>query len=231
MRMMLWRSGCRSSTSSKWYESCSVVLSVGLLVFFQAEDGIRDICVTGVQTCALPIYGHGIVEGHPVADSPAAVMAADVETLEAEVAHHLDLIECHRPFRVGLVVGGALGLGGVTVPAQIGGDYRELFGEARGDEVPHDVSLGAAVEQQQRRPAAAVTDPYRRLGGVDSGKPKTLEHEDRSLRSLVARLLDVLDRAEDEVGHLLGVRDAHRVGGALDLYDLAGSGTLGHEAV
>ena len=26
------------------------------LFFFQAEDGIRDIGVTGVQTCALPIY-------------------------------------------------------------------------------------------------------------------------------------------------------------------------------
>ena len=28
--------------------------------FFQAEDGIRDDLVTGVQTCALPIYG-GVV--------------------------------------------------------------------------------------------------------------------------------------------------------------------------
>src|SRR3989442_5426670 len=26
--------------------------------FFQAEDGIRDADVTGVQTCALPIYFH-----------------------------------------------------------------------------------------------------------------------------------------------------------------------------
>src|SRR2546430_12040171 len=26
-----------------------------LLIFFQAEDGIRDLTVTGVQTCALPI--------------------------------------------------------------------------------------------------------------------------------------------------------------------------------
>src|SRR3712207_8127067 len=26
-----------------------------IVVFFQAEDGIRDIGVTGVQTCALPI--------------------------------------------------------------------------------------------------------------------------------------------------------------------------------
>src|SRR3712207_9596795 len=26
------------------------------MLFFQAEDGIRDIGVTGVQTCALPIW-------------------------------------------------------------------------------------------------------------------------------------------------------------------------------
>src|SRR2546429_5376725 len=26
--------------------------------FFQAEDGIRDVAVTGVQTCALPIWPH-----------------------------------------------------------------------------------------------------------------------------------------------------------------------------
>src|SRR5690606_39986978 len=28
--------------------------------FFQAEDGIRDFHVTGVQTCALPIWATGI---------------------------------------------------------------------------------------------------------------------------------------------------------------------------
>src|SRR5258708_548052 len=36
--------------------------------FFQAEDGIRDDLVTGVQTCALPIYwveaGHRAQRGH-----------------------------------------------------------------------------------------------------------------------------------------------------------------------
>src|SRR5690554_7774794 len=30
-----------------------------LCFFFQAEDGIRDADVTGVQTCALPISGDG----------------------------------------------------------------------------------------------------------------------------------------------------------------------------
>src|SRR5437773_4634679 len=38
-----------------------LVMVVGAVVllcfFFQAEDGIRDRDVTGVQTCALPIYG------------------------------------------------------------------------------------------------------------------------------------------------------------------------------
>src|SRR3712207_1464959 len=32
-----------------------------LVFFFQAEDGIRDIGVTGVQTCALPIYSRHLI--------------------------------------------------------------------------------------------------------------------------------------------------------------------------
>src|SRR5687767_15234118 len=32
-------------------------VSISLVFFFQAEDGIRDKLVTGVQTCALPICG------------------------------------------------------------------------------------------------------------------------------------------------------------------------------
>src|SRR6266496_5221353 len=34
--------------------------------FFQAEDGIRDLYVTGVQTCALPIAPAGREEAGPV---------------------------------------------------------------------------------------------------------------------------------------------------------------------
>src|SRR5690606_39285445 len=33
------------------------VIQLSLFFFFQAEDGIRDFHVTGVQTCALPISG------------------------------------------------------------------------------------------------------------------------------------------------------------------------------
>src|SRR2546430_1109343 len=61
----------RSSDSSKkfkiaegqWYRyapSCVYLAAIILegipfFFFFQAEDGIRDLTVTGVQTCALPI--------------------------------------------------------------------------------------------------------------------------------------------------------------------------------
>src|ERR687890_1761808 len=38
------------------YISCAIAPGHGIFFFFfQAEDGIRDIGVTGVQTCALPI--------------------------------------------------------------------------------------------------------------------------------------------------------------------------------
>src|SRR5207253_5420179 len=33
------------------------------IFFFQAEDGIRDGHVTGVQTCALPIYSFSVAPG------------------------------------------------------------------------------------------------------------------------------------------------------------------------
>src|SRR5204863_5506644 len=40
---------CSSSPST------SITASTAVGFFFQAEDGIRDLYVTGVQTCALPI--------------------------------------------------------------------------------------------------------------------------------------------------------------------------------
>src|SRR6266542_6461315 len=39
-----------------------------LFFFFQAEDGIRDATVTGVQTCALPISARWL--GRPPASAP-----------------------------------------------------------------------------------------------------------------------------------------------------------------
>src|SRR5437588_3933842 len=41
--------------SNRMPKAASSTLSISGSFFFQAEDGIRDHCVTGVQTCALPI--------------------------------------------------------------------------------------------------------------------------------------------------------------------------------
>src|SRR5690606_39363149 len=45
--------------------------------FFQAEDGIRDLHVTGVQTCALPISGSGTEAPPGAADAEWAAGGPD----------------------------------------------------------------------------------------------------------------------------------------------------------
>ena len=51
----------------------SIAVLSFFVFFFQAEDGIRDHCVTGVQTCALPILPQrklvNIKSGGPAAKS------------------------------------------------------------------------------------------------------------------------------------------------------------------
>src|SRR5260370_10751638 len=53
MRFLSGQSPPRSESCSSRY---SLLIQYNFSFFFQAEDGIRDSSVTGVQTCALPIY-------------------------------------------------------------------------------------------------------------------------------------------------------------------------------
>src|SRR3712207_6929626 len=64
------------------------------IFFFQAEDGIRDIGVTGVQTCALPISAGGdvsrLVGGFPdmlVEKCDGTDPVESLETLRRAVEH------------------------------------------------------------------------------------------------------------------------------------------------
>src|SRR5205809_2423350 len=55
--------------------------------FFQAEDGIRDVAVTGVQTCALPIYA--VLVDDQLAQLGVAVLLDDVdEVVLGDEARH-----------------------------------------------------------------------------------------------------------------------------------------------
>src|SRR5438874_4565597 len=62
--------------------------------FFQAEDGIRDLYVTGVQTCALPIYldrgrGGGVGEGAD-RDQPGSGFRVGAGGLGCDATRRLD---------------------------------------------------------------------------------------------------------------------------------------------
>src|SRR5205807_4062941 len=57
-----------------------------LVFFFQAEDGIRDYKVTGVQTCALPIS----VEAPEALHHPCALLRHDAHTLDDEGHDHAE---------------------------------------------------------------------------------------------------------------------------------------------
>src|SRR3712207_7171441 len=60
--------------------------------FFQAEDGIRDIGVTGVQTCALPIsFEPQLVEGKAIQIHPLVCTAFNADFDGDQMAVHLPL--------------------------------------------------------------------------------------------------------------------------------------------
>src|SRR5260370_15756540 len=63
--------------------------------FFQAEDGIRYSSVTGVQTCALPIYDGALTVPGPIVRRPNIALVVDIEAVRlvehigAEASHKL----------------------------------------------------------------------------------------------------------------------------------------------
>src|SRR5690349_22682472 len=118
------------------------------LFFFQAEDGIRDLYVTGVQTCALPIS---------VRDRPLYLLDADVpENGPAERAVTNRLYGGDREHRLRQEI--LLGIGGLKALAAVGADP-EVFYSNEG----HAGFLGIErirlmVEERGLDPAVALQD-------------------------------------------------------------------------
>src|SRR2546421_6687946 len=61
--------------------------------FFQAEDGIRDLIVTGVQTCALPIseLPSGRLLTSPTASTPGSLRARSTSWSKRSEEHTSEL--------------------------------------------------------------------------------------------------------------------------------------------
>src|SRR5256885_4577651 len=56
------------------HRALATVTTVCWYFFFQAEDGIRDYKVTGVQTCALPIYFAARLDVQDIAFIPLSAL-------------------------------------------------------------------------------------------------------------------------------------------------------------
>ena len=82
-----------------------------------------------------------MIERQAVRHPRAAVVADHREALEAERAHHLDLVGRHRALGVRRVIRRARGLVAVAVAAQVGRDDGELARQHRRHAVPHRVGL------------------------------------------------------------------------------------------
>src|SRR2546429_3171626 len=63
---------------------------VFIFFFFQAEDGIRDVAVTGVQTCALPIFDSSKRSGSMPAEPPRVALRPNLPAVEQSVRSRSD---------------------------------------------------------------------------------------------------------------------------------------------
>src|SRR3954466_15557107 len=64
-----------------------------IFFFFQAEDGIRDYRVTGVQTCALPIYPRREREDRAYAEGVLDILEQDEEIIDEELLRVSDVLD------------------------------------------------------------------------------------------------------------------------------------------
>src|SRR2546430_3426738 len=114
--------------------------SVYVIFFFQAEDGIRDLTVTGVQTCALPIIVLALLGcgAEPGAQSSSPPAGQDTVLIAGRALY------VQSGFNVNLFAEGlggvrslALGPGGARFPALTGARPLVPLADADRDRPPH----------------------------------------------------------------------------------------------
>ena len=122
-----------------------------MFFFFQAEDGIRDYDVTGVQTCALPIYA---LRANGLEENTLVIFTSDNGG-----AGYIGLPEVNDPFRGWKIT---LFEGGIHVPYFIKWPARISAGQTHSAPVHHfDIFATAAAA------GAAPLPKDRKIDGLD----------------------------------------------------------------
>ena len=91
----------------------------------------------------------------------AAIVTDDGKLLEAEVLHHLDLIQRHVALRIVGMVRSVRHLAAVAVATKVWRNDGVLLRELRTDEAPCDVRHRRTVQQQEGRTLSALDDVNR----------------------------------------------------------------------
>src|SRR2546421_267024 len=108
-------------------------LCVFFFFFFQAEDGIRDLIVTGVQTCALPIST--IVEGA----GASSAIEGRVKQIRAQIEDTTSEYDREKLQERLAKLGG--GVAGIKVGAATETEMKEK--KARGEDAMHATKAAA----------------------------------------------------------------------------------------
>src|SRR5256886_15289713 len=131
-----------------FYISCFI-----FFFFFQAEDGIRDLTVTGVQTCALPISGGALPE----------FGGDDAAGVEVGAAHGLHVgAEDRLPVRARPLVRSTDGVERAL----------EAWHDVAGEELvapQSPLAVGPLVGAEEQAAEAALAVPQEPLGPADHG--------------------------------------------------------------
>src|SRR5690606_21518061 len=134
-------------------------IDVSVFFFFQAEDGIRDFHVTGVQTCALPIFLHQVGKANEI-DAVAAL-----NSLHAQPHGQMCLADSRRAQQ-----------NDVCSPFHEGHGRSSPFLSVKGPALMHWLTGPLAETSADRRPAGRL----RRLASSHELWPAGVVHAPRS---------------------------------------------------
>jgi hypothetical protein len=129
-----------------------------------------------------------VIEAHARGGAGATVTTGDHELAVAKLLHHLDLVERHGAEGiVDVVLTTFLRADIVAIAAQVGANDMEVLGEPACDAMPRHVGQRIAMQQQERRPVAAMAQVNARATGFDLRAVESFEHQPspQGLRAIV----------------------------------------------